>query len=276
MARNVTNRPKFSPQNYYRTPPNDQPNPSREQRRQDTSVKRRRLGRVARVMLLAVLAWSLWFFGTVSGVRVESNAPEQNSALAEQLATKVSGWRSIKPLINPGGLSDELSSSDGSIADVRLSWSLGSRQLYADVVWRQPVAVAVAGSEQLGLIGQDGVFYVDQTVSDLPPIEDNSGLTPDNGQQFVPIRTLDFIRLVEQSLVDLPQDMRSSRRYRLVESAREVHLLSSRKFVVKLNIDRAAADQMQELVESLEYLKKQKRTPSAYIDLRIDDTAYYR
>lgn len=277
MARQVKPKSRFSPQNYYRTPPTERPNPSREQRRQDDGVKRRRLGRVIRIALLLVTIWSLWYFGTVNGIRVESNATsDQNQALMNQLEPKLSGWRSIKPFINSGQLAQQLQQADGSIAQLKLSWSLGSRQLYANAIFRQPVALAVAGNARLGLIGQDGVYYRGETQSDLAPIEDSEGITPAPGQQFVPVRVLDFIRLVEQSLEQLPQDIQTSRRYQLVESSREVYLASNRPFVVKLNIERSAADQMQELAETLDWLKQRKRVPADYIDLRLDDTAYYR
>jgi len=275
MARRVTNQSKFSPQNYYRTSPPDETKPSREERRTVEGVRRRRLGRLSRIVLLLLLVFGLWYFGTVSGAVVQSNTG-QTAELQAELSRRLSGWRVFKPLVNPGRLSDDIKQADGSISELNLTWSFGSRQLHASAIYRQAVARAVNGQSALGLIGQDGVFYEGEADDDLPSIEDTGGLEPVDGQAFVPIRTLDFIRLVEQSIGQLPPDIRSSRRYQLVESSREVYLTSSRPFVVKLSIERPAADQMQELGETLKFLSQRKRVPQEYIDLRVDDTAYYQ
>jgi hypothetical protein len=275
MARRVSPQGKFSPQNYYRTPLSSETKPSREERRVVEGVRRRRLGRLSRLLLGLMLITGLWYFGTVSGTQIESNTGE-TAKLEAELASRLNGWRMFKPLVNPGRLAEDIKRSDGSIAELKLSWSLGSRQLHAAVVYRQAVARAAEGSRSLGLIGQDGVFYTGSDSGRLPAIEDTGGVVPTEGQPFVPIRSLDFIRLVEQSISQLPQDIQASRRYLLVESSREIHLASRRPFIVKLNIERPAADQVQELAEALAFLKKAGRTPAEYVDLRIDDTAYYR
>jgi hypothetical protein len=275
-ARRVIKKPSFSPQNYYRAPTPDKSSPSRPQRRLQDSEHSRRIGRLLKVVAVLSLVVGGWYFGTISGVSVISSGSDSNQSLEQQLTANLGGWRQIKPLINPGRLADQMKQADSSIAELNLAWSLGSRQLHASVVYRRAVAQVVSGQNQTGLIGQDGVFYTGIDTSDLPPVADTGGLTPKPGQQFVPIRSLDFIRLVEQSIAVLPQDIRASRRYQLVESSREIYLASGRPYVVKLNIERSAADQMQELAETLKFLARQKRVPSKYIDLRVDDTAYYR
>jgi hypothetical protein len=65
-------------------------------------------------------------------------------------------------------------------------------------------------------------------------------------------------------------------RFEQTDSPRELRLyLSGVGYYVRLNIDRSATDQADELGNALEYLRDRGR-PSRYIDLRVDNTAFYR
>jgi hypothetical protein len=276
MARLVKQSGRLQPQSYYRAPNKSTKGATRHERRLIGVLKNQRIGRLIKVALILAGLLSFWYFGFVGGVSISGDGAEGDSRLKQKLEQTLSGWHAFKPLINPGKLSQQMMAEDPSIAGLNLSWTLVGRNLSVDVNYRQAVAKAQADKKIVGLIGQDGVYYVGQTEQDLPPIQDNEGLAPQPGQQFVPIRVLEFIRLVEQSIEHLPKDIQDSRQYQLVGAAREVWLASSRGFIVKLNIERSAADQMSELAETLKYLKSKDDQPDQYIDLRIDDTAYYQ
>lgn len=255
--------------------------PSREQRREIEGEKRRYGRTLLRIVSVLLLAGSIWYFGTLSGgVTISSNqSEEQEAKLQVDLERYFSGFRRVKLLAGLNELAAVLKTNHPSLADIRLYSTLSSRKIYVSAVFRQPVAVLTdANNSYLGAVDQDGVVYSleNADLNGLPRIEEATDLSPQDGLPFIAARTLEFVRQAGLALAKAPEELTKGHRFRLVASNREVQLLISRPFFVKLNIDRGAADQINELVELDQYLKKRGINPGSYVDLRVDDTAYYR
>lgn len=272
----------FSRNRYYHAAtPEASPRPSREERRvsQDTTQRQSKI--LVRFLLIGAITFGGWYFGSLNGkVSVQSSQLEETTALTTALQKRLTGWRRIKLLLNPAGLSQELKAEFPELAQLQLRTTFASRQLQAAAIYRRPVALLIDGQNRvLGAVDDQGVVYVDESVAtdELPRVEEATPLNPVVDEPFIASRALTFIRQVDIALAAASQTVRTERHhYRLVEQGREVHLISRHPFIVKFSIDRSAQDQINELAELLRYFAAHRSTPANYVDLRVDDTAYYR
>lgn len=278
-------RPKpgslFSGRQYYRAPTSSSTHPaSREERRQIMGTRQRHWRRLSRWLAVVLLVFGLWYFFTLSGrVTISSNQPSQESALRASVISRLAGLRRFKPWLNAAELTRSLRTEHPSLAQLRIYSTIASRDLYLSASFRQPVAVLISSDATvLGAVDQEGVVYayVESELGNLPRIEESTELTPIANQPFITPRILDFVRLAETALTKDSPNLKSKHHFRLVSSTREVQLVTDKSYIVRLSIDRAAADQIKELVELEAYFKKAGRTPANVVDLRVDDTAYYR
>jgi hypothetical protein len=224
-----------------------------------------------------VLATALWYFGTLSSLNLSSNRPSAEAELRQTISERIRGWRQIKLVLNPGRLVEEVRSEHPELAELKLYTTLGSRQLQVQARYRQAQALLVDGQGSvLGAIDAEGVVYPEDGVEvDLPRIEEATALSPSLGQPFIAEKVLDFIRRAEAALAAASLPF-AEHRWRLVTASREVQLVSTQPYIVKLSVDRSGQDQIHELKEVSEFLADDRRVPTSYIDLRVDDTAYYR
>lgn len=278
--RRPKNSSTFTGRQYHRSPESNS-RLSREQRREIEGERRRYVRTILRILSLVLLAWIIWYGATLSGgATISSNqGTEQEDILRADIKEYLSGLRRIKLLASLNELATELKTNNPSLADVRLYTTLSSRKIYVSASFRQPVAVLTdVNNSYLGAVDQVGIVYSldNADLSGLPRIEEATDLSPQAGQPFIAVRTLEFIRQAESALAKAPEELTKGHRFRLVASNREVQLLISRPFFVKLSIDRAAADQINELAELDQHFKKRGTNPGIYVDLRVDDTAYYR
>lgn len=279
-------RPKagsiFSGRQYYRAPSTSSTlSASREERRQISGTRQRHWRWLSRWLSVALLILGLWYFFTLSGkVTISSNQPAQELALQASVRAHLSGLRRFKPWLNSAELTRSLRAEYPSLSQLRIYSTIASRGLYLSASFRQPVAVLISSDgTDLGAVDQEGVVYAyseSELGDDLPHIEEATELSPVNDLPFITPRILDFVRLAETALAKAPEVLKSEHHFRLVSSTREVQLVTDKPYVVRLSIDRAAADQIKEFIELEAYFKKIKRTPTSTIDLRVDDTAYYR
>lgn len=267
---------------YHATTPEVSPRPSREERRVSQGATRRHGRFMMRFLLIVVATLGGWYLGSLDGkISLQSSQPHKATGLVTALQEHLTGWRKIKVLLNPAGLSKELKSEFPELAQLQLSTTFTSRQLHVSAIYRQPVAFLIDGQSRiLGAVDHEGVVYADESLEadKLPRIEEATPLNPEASKPFIASRVLTFIRQIEIALSVAAETVRTERHhYRLVEQGREVHLVSQHPFIVKLSIDRSAQDQINELTELLHYFSEHHhRTPANYVDLRVDDTAYYR
>ena len=271
----------FKKQRYHQgpTPLGEQ---SREQRRQDRSQKttlKHRLAGFAALFILGALTYQFGFIRSADVIGLDSEASKEAVDIAHDFLHR--GWyTAFKPLSDPDKLANSIELADSRFSGTQASWSWLDDTLTISSTLRQPVAVWQAKNDgNHYLLDSDGVVYIDsdQQSGNLPIVQDTTALKVDLSQQIISTTTLDFILLLNEKLDEYKVMPNSGRTYLLLDSPREVQLaIAGQPYKVRFITSRAASDQANELKEALDYLNKQKRTPSKYIDLRINDTAYYR
>ena len=233
-------------------------------------------------MALLILGGLTYQFGFIRSVDV-AGLSDEASAEAVNLADDYlhrSWYSTFKPLADPGKLANSIELADSRFSGTAANWSWWDDRLTISSTLRQPAALWQAKNDgNHYLIDSGGVVYVDsdEPGANLPVIQDSTDLKVNLGQQVISTTTLDFILLLNDKLDEYMVLPNSGRTYLLLDSPREVQLvLSGQPYKVRFITSRAASDQANELKEALDYLSRQNRLPSKYIDLRINDTAYYR
>lgn len=285
MARRGITRLKFKSASYHGGPrPNE--DQTREQRRHVRGQHRHRKRHLIYFGILALLVLYVYQFGFIRSIRVEGLNPattETIKTLANRYLDR-SWYARFKPLAAVEGLSTQIELSDSRFSGTTTSLSWLSSELI--IASQQRAPVALWQPDQTGeqyLLDENGVVYEDPQANiggqNLPLIVDTSAFAKqiNLGQQAVSQTRLEFVRLLAKKLNDLSIYAAYSKYYQFSESPREIRLIvGGLPYYVRFNTDRGATDQASELAETLAHLSRLRRTPSDYIDLRVDDTAYYR
>ena len=105
-------------------------------------------------------------------------------------------------------------------------------------------------------------------------IADTSGVTYADGDDIIPVSTLDFMRglSLELALNDIIVDG-----YEISASPREIRLsLVGEKYDLIVSVDRPTESIISDLISALANVDKSKSSVNEYIDLRIVDKVFYR
>lgn len=258
---------------------------SREQRR-EVHIKQSswRRGLIGGLAVLAAIGL-IYRFGLVRQAEVRGGLDQASAAEVQSLAEQYlrQHWYSrFKPLISPAKLAGSIELADSRFSGTVATVSLLGDKLVIDTQLRRPAARWTAsGGSRTYLVDDTGVVYIDNEAlalaGGLPLIEDASGLELVPGEQLASTSTLDFVQLLDELLSAEDIYVAAGRRYVLAVSPREIQLdVSGQPYRVKFIATRGAVDQVKELSAVLAHLKKTGITPRSYIDLRVDDTAYYR
>lgn len=165
---------------------------------------------------------------------------------------------------------------------------LGDVIVTVPLIGRQPIIDAQPAVPALVLSGQGGVYVVDingtpvlkaselkSSIKDkLPAVTDDSGSEVQMGKQLLPT---DLVRFIGQIDAQLKAKQVRVQSYSLPALANELHVrLADIPYVIKCNIDTDARLQVGTYLAVSEKLKAEGITPAEYIDVRIEERAYYR
>ena len=166
---------------------------------------------------------------------------------------------------------------------------LASVSITLPLVGRRPVITLEIQQPALVLIGQNGMFVVDEygravmPVNELnrkpdqlglPLVTDESGLGLEAGKAVLPKESIDFITISTYQLKQKGIEVES---LLLPTIASEMHIrLKGQKYYLKCNLSGDARKQMGAFIAAKEQLEREGASPAEYIDLRVDERVYYK
>lgn len=283
MARRRLKRPLrlFKGQTYHKSlsPRSSQ---SREQRRELSGRQKALKRRMWFGVILCGLAGAVYLFGFIRSVEVaglEAGDAETVRQAADDYF-KGSWYRRFKPLSNLDSLAGSIELQDSRFDGTTASVGWLSDSVTVSSRLRQPVAsLKLSGDNSAYLLDNNGVIFIDSDskVSALPKVIDTTELNFLPGQQYIGLDKLRFILLLDSQIEDKGLYPGKNWDFLIDDSPKEVQLsVPGVTYKVRFHTGRPASDQAAELEAALKHLKRVNRTPAKYIDLRVDDTAYYQ
>lgn len=230
---------------------------------------------VAVIILMIGVGW-WWQFFRVSKVTVTGNwhyAPQlvQAAALSE-LGTH--WWGHNLTTIDTRALRRELLGSQTQLSDVAITRQWPG-ELKLSVTERQPNLIWQTGG-QTYLLDNQGVIILPLKNSNLKlvTVEDTTNLPAKAGDRVVPASFVSFCL----ALINLmpKQTGLSITKLQVPETTSEVYAVTNAGYSVKFDTSRSVSGEVGDLVRVLAQLKSQNQKPSQYIDLRIENRAYYK
>lgn len=171
-------------------------------------------------------------------------------------------------------LNDYIITSHSEVKSVVQNSAVGLGVSQFAILFREPVASWNIGSDKY-YVDSDGVAFSTNLFSE-PSVKvvDKSGYYLESGSASVSQRFLGFVgRIVALS---------SNAGYQITEAilpentTRQLNIqLLSPSILVKMTIDRSAADQVGDMDRAVKYIQNKSSLP-AYIDVRVDDKVFYK
>ncbi|HSX44598.1 MAG TPA: hypothetical protein VLF39_00585 [Candidatus Saccharimonadales bacterium] len=141
-------------------------------------------------------------------------------------------------------------------------------------------ALVLSSTKGSFIVGQDGRALIStdnsnsQTTNSLTKVEDQSGLVVEQGNAALPKDTVAFITTLINQLKNKNITVESMI---LPTIADELHVrINNQPYYIKFNLQGDARLQTGTLLAVMDKLKADNITPVAYIDVRLDERAYYK
>lgn len=165
---------------------------------------------------------------------------------------------------------------------------LGDIIITVPLIGRHPLIDAQPAVPAMVLSGKGGAFVIDvngrpvlkaselkSSIKDkLPVVTDDSGSEIQIGKQLLPTDLVEFINKIDSYLKDKQVKVKF---YSLPALANELHVhLEGTPYIVKCNTETDARLQVGTYLAINDKLKADGITPAEYIDVRIEERAYYR
>lgn len=184
-----------------------------------------------------------------------------------------------KLTVNTSSLEDKFKTRFPELTEVSITIPLSSRRPIFEILVSKPSLVVVTRNGAF-VINENGQAVV--KLSDVPnranitapSVTDESGLSVEVSKGALPTKTTGFItELVEQ----LKAKKVSIASMTLPAIANELHVrISGQAYFVKFDLEGRAREQVGTFLATKQKLETEKITPSEYIDVRVDERAYYK
>lgn len=246
---------------------------------------RRRLFRLLGLSLIGVALLALAVYQSIALPRVEFDGQDLIATAADKSTYEqaINGYLNrhfferSRILLNTTGLAEYLQQNGypevASVSD-RLEYAgLGATTIRLTV--RRPVVSWSSGDKTLYVDANGQAFSRDLYAGSLIKVVDKSGVVSGGNQVLLSDRFLSFIgktvgRFSDQGFkvarVELPPDT----------SHMILVSLDGVPYGVKMTVDRPAGGQAEDAARSINYLARQGRVPSGYIDVRVSGKAFYK
>ena len=251
------------------------PTPPPSKRRSGPHITINARALVALILVVMVTAWWWQFFRvarvTVSGSRLYSSGLVTNEVNQELSSHPL--WHNLT-ILDTRALRRDILSTGPQLADVtiRRQWPAGLNLIVTE---RKPNLIWSTGGKRYLLDGQ-GVIITpagDDNGSKLVTVEDTTGLGVKVGQKVVPAA---FVAFCGELINQVPaQTGLAIKELQVPETTSEVYLMTP-TYYIKFDTTRSATSEVGDLVRVLAQLKRQNKSPAQYIDLRVEDRAYYQ
>lgn len=124
-------------------------------------------------------------------------------------------------------------------------------------------------------VSDDGRAFrsVTQEDNQFAQVVDNSNIPLREGQQ---VASEQFVKFVREISAELPAVVGTVTSYDVYDTTYELSALTSAGYRIKFDTSRSSSDQLRDLKSVLELTKKQGKKISEYVDVRIDNRAFYK
>lgn len=212
----------------------------------------------------------------IQQIEVEGNE-NLNSVHIQQMAEegiKQQWFGSNIILVQTGSIKSYLQENEPAIKQASVSRS-GNHTLKVVIQERQPTLNWRSGNS-LHLLDADGtVIGPSQGAYEktLPTIIDGSSLPVEEGRRVAPAA---FIVFASQLSAQLPSIGVGVVAITVPETTSELMVKTDKGYTLKFDTTRPVAGELADLQAVLKEIERSKKTPKEYIDLRIENKAYYK
>lgn len=227
---------------------------------------------VALIALLVVLG----NFTRIQKIQVEGNKNLNSVHIQQMVEEGMKGqWFGDNiVLVQTGSIGDYLQKHEPAIKSATISRG-DNHTLKVVIQERQPTLNWRSGNS-LYLLDSDGtVIGPSQGAYEksLPTIIDGSSLPVEEGKRVAPAG---FITFASQVATQLPGVGVEVAAMTVPETTSELMVKTNKGYTIKLDTTRSIAGEVSDLQAVLKELERAKKTPKEYIDLRIENKAYYK
>jgi hypothetical protein len=240
------------------------------------------------IALSAVLLSIIWCLGLTTTPKIilsmpsSTDKPLRDKKDYQNGATEIlnqSFFNRSKLTINTDAFTKAFMDKYPEVADVSVSLPLISRRPVISVDTAEPVVV-LASNNQLYALDKRGKAIMKaeelqaETRKSLPIVSDESGLSVNVGKTVLPSDEIQFITTV---LAQLKAKNIPVQSITLPAAAKEMYLrVEGQKYYVKFNFASDARVAVGSFLAVKAKLEQTNVTPAEYIDVRIDERAYYK
>lgn len=175
--------------------------------------------------------------------------------------------------VNTGGLEKKLLNQNYQLENVHISRQLPN-DLKVAVTFRTP-ALLWRSNDSIYVLAANGnaIAQPKTTNFNLPTVVDTTNLPVKLGDQVVPSSFINFTQSLVGKLSTAKLEVKE---LSVPETTTELYIQTKQGYIIKFDTTKRVEDQFSELQLVLQTLKAQNKTPQQYIDLRIENRAFYK
>lgn len=208
-----------------------------------------------------------------SSIISDSDIEKYKNVTSSRLESSV--FNLSKLSINTDKIQNELLEDIPEATDIAVALPIVSRSPVVYVRIAEPSLLLSTGSQQL-ILDEKGRAIADANKEDgsLIVVKDKSGLSINIGDQAIPTNQIIFINEVK---AQLERKNYKIDYFELSKNANELIVkLKKKDFDIKYNLSGDVRLQSGTAIATLRYLDQKNITPSKYIDVRVEERAYYK
>ena len=202
------------------------------------------------------------------------NVDELDQIVSKKL--KQSLLNKSKITINTDKIQNELLNEIPEATDIAIALPIISRSPVVYVRIAEPSLLLNTQDKNDFVLDEKGraISEVSKDMKELTQVKDSSGLAINLGDQAIPARQISFINRVREQFRKKNYKIEY---FELSKNANELLVkLRGEKFVIKYNLSGDERLQSGTALATLKYLKQKSIKPSLYIDVRVEERAYYK
>jgi hypothetical protein len=244
------------------------------------SIKRQKLSFIllASLVIIAFLSFLIMNFTAAVSVGF-SNSNFSQAVDAKKYQDAIQDYLDANPLgrfhflLDEQGLNNYVNGELTEVKSVVQKTMTGLGVTEFEITMREPVASWKINEKQY-YVDKDGVAFETNYFSDqIVKVIDNSGASLEAGQASISKRFLGFVGQVVSLCGKAGYSV--SEAVLPSNTTRQLNIkLKDSNLLVKMTIDRSAAEQVSNMGRAVEYFKTNNKTPT-YIDVRVNNKVFY-
>lgn len=233
------------------------------------------------IVIIASIMYTITLSSTPNIIVVNNEsllATDDNIARLSQLSKsklEQSVFNKSKITINTDKIQNELLEDMPEATDIAVALPIISRSPIIYIRIAEPSVELSSGNKKY-ILNEKGRVISDNanTSKSLIIVKDKSGLAINLGDQAIPAKQISFINQVKRQFLTKKYEIEY---FELSKNANELLVkFREEKFVIKYNLSGDERLQSGTALATLKYLKQKSIKPSQYIDVRVEERAYYK